>query len=91
MGGVFVFCFLLDVRSPSSRGFRLRDLFSLFPETPAVLLVEPKYESIGSSPATDERGLMEVYNQDTLSGQPVLISAPLDAFILTRLDDIILV
>jgi hypothetical protein len=63
---------------------RLRDssLFSLFLETPVVLSVEPKYESIGSSPVIEECGLMEIHNQEYSNGQPDVTdsSAHRDAF-----------
>ena len=60
--GCVVRGFLVCVRFASSAPapvLRFLDPFSLFDMVPT----EPKYESIGSSPDMDERGLMEVHNQ----------------------------
>ena len=61
--GAFVLGFFVGAheasQSDASRAFfRLRDLFSLLPDGPAVLPAELKYDSIGSSPDMDERGPM---------------------------------
>ena len=63
MEGAFVLCFFVADHSallPDAlrRFFRLRDLFSLLPDGPAVLPAELKYDSMGSSPVMDVRGLI---------------------------------
>jgi hypothetical protein len=45
----------------SASALRLRDLLSLVPKVPAVLLEELKYESIGSSPDIEVRGAIKVH------------------------------
>ena len=84
MEGAFVLCFFVGAHSPllpdASRAFfRLRDLFSLLPDGPAVLPPEPKYDSMGSSPDIDGRGPM------AFGGQRMRFSAS-DLGLLTRLD-----
>jgi hypothetical protein len=56
--GLFVGAHSASLSDASRTFFRLRDLFSLLPDGPAVLAAEPKYDSIGSSPDMDERGAM---------------------------------
>ena len=55
----------------SASVLRFRDLSSLFPEVPAVLLEELKYECIGNSPDMDVRGPIMVHAllHRALSGQ----------------------
>ena len=53
--GFFVGAHEASLSDASRAFFRLRDLFSLLTDGPAVLPPELKYDSIGSSPDMDER------------------------------------
>ena len=80
LDGCVVRCFFVCVRFVSSAPalvLRFLDSFSLFDMAPAEL----KYESIGSSPEMDGRGLMEVHSEN---GQLRLVNSRSGALTTTR-------